>query len=328
MRYALTRLARFVVVFVIVTFLVMCATRIGSKDPVRDLAGGQVSPEVIAKVEADYPYVEKCSGTVTWLPCMAKQYVYWVKDVVTGNLGYSYAQNQTVMDMFKQRAPSTVWLAIWAIVIGLVIAIPVGVYTAYKRDSGLDRVATLGSFASISLPQLVLAVFLLYFVASKTDFFPNITNYVAPWDNPIDHFKNFFLPALTLGIGLGAIWSRLLRADMIATLQSDFINLARAKGVSPNRVLWKHALRNSSLVLITSVALQISGLISGAVVAEQFFNVGGLGGRLVIAVQQNDILVIQSITAAVVAAVVIVNVFVDLLYAVVDPRIRHARSLG
>ena len=328
MRYALTRITRFVVVFVLVTFLVMAATRIGSKDPVRDLAGGQVGPEVIAAVQADYPYVKQCEGLLTWLPCMANQYVHWVTDVLQGDFGYSYAQNQSVSDMFRQRIPPTFWLGFWAIFMGLLIAVPIGVYSAYKRDSALDRFLTFGSFASLSLPQLVLAVFLLYGVASRSDFFPNIATYVAPWDDPVAHFQNFFLPAFTLALGLGAVWSRLLRADMIMTLQSDFINLARAKGVSPNRVLWKHALRASSLALITSVALQMSGLISGAVVAEQFFNVGGIGGRLVIAVQQNDVLIIQAITAAVVAAVVLVNVLVDLFYAVIDPRIRQARALG
>lgn len=328
MRYALTRIARFLFVFVIVTFLVMLATRIGSKDPIRDLAGGQVGPEVIAKVQADYPYIEKCQGAVGYLPCIATQYVRWAADMVQGQMGYSYAQNQSVVDMFQQRGPSTFFVGFWAIVIGLVIAVPIGVYSAYKRDSVLDRVLSFGSFASLSTPQLVMAVFLLYAVASRSTFFPNIPDYVAPWSSPLEHFRNFFLPALTLGIGLGAVWSRLLRADMILTLQSDFINLARAKGVSPNRVLWVHALRSSILSLVTSVALQLSGLISGAVVAEQFFQVGGIGGRLVIAVQQNDVLVIQAITAVVVAAVVIVNVGVDLLYAVIDPRIRQVRALG
>ncbi|MFZ9628297.1 MAG: ABC transporter permease [Ilumatobacteraceae bacterium] len=328
MRYALTRIARFVLVFVIVTFLVMFATRIGSKDPVRDLAGGQVGPAVIAKVEQDFPYVRKCEGVLEYAPCLGSQYVHWLGDVVTGNMGYSYAQNQSVVDMFKQRAPSTVWLGMWAIVIGLLIAVPVGVYSAYKRDSVLDRLLSFGSFATLSTPQLVVAVFLLYAVANRFEFFPNIPDYVAPWSNPVEHFRNFFLPSFTLGIGLGAVWSRLLRADMVLTLQSDFINLARAKGVSPSRVLWVHALRSSVLSLITSVALQLSGLISGAVVAEQFFQVGGIGGRLVIAVQQNDVLVIQAITAAVVATVVLVNVSVDLLYAVIDPRIRQARALA
>ena len=328
MRYALIRISRFVLVFVLVTFLVMCVTRIGSKDPVRDLAGGSVGDTVVNQVKEDYPYVKQCEGVLTWLPCMANQYVHWVSDIAQGDFGYSYAQSQSVADMFRQRIPSTFFLGLWAVVIGLIIAIPVGVYCAYKRDGPLDRILSFGSFAFISLPQLVLAVFLVYGVATRSDFFPNISSYVAPWKDPVQHFKNFFLPALTLGLGLGAVWSRLLRADMILTLQSDFINLARAKGVSPNRVLWRHALRASSLALITSVALQMSGLISGAVVAEQFFIVQGVGSRLVFAVQGNDILTIQAITAAVVAAVVVINVVVDLFYAVIDPRIRQARKLA
>lgn len=318
MRYALIRLLRFVIVFVLVTFIVMVATRIGSKDPVRDLAGGQVSPEVIAQVEADYPYLEKP---------LVVQYFYWLKDMLTGNMGYSYAQNQSVVEMFQQRLPVTFFLGFWAIFMGLLVAVPIGVYAAYRRDGPFDRVTMLGSFAAISMPPLVLGVFFLYFTRQYS-FFPSLSEYVAPWDDPLEHFKNFFLPSLTLAFGLGAVWSRLLRADMSLTLQSDFINLARAKGVSPNRVLWVHALRASILSLITSVALQISGLVSGAVVAEQFFNFGGIGIRLVTAVQQNDILTIQAITAVVVAVVVIVNLGVDLFYSVIDPRIRQVRSLG
>ena len=139
MRYASTRIARFILVFVIVTFLVMFATRIGSKDPVRDLAGGQVGPAVIEKVEQDFPYVRRCEGILAYAPCLGSQYAHWLGDVVTGNMGYSYAQNQSVVDMFRQRGPSTVWLGVWAIVIGLVIAVPVGVYSAYRRDGALDR---------------------------------------------------------------------------------------------------------------------------------------------------------------------------------------------
>jgi peptide/nickel transport system permease protein len=175
---------------------------------------------------------------------------------------------------------------------------------------------------------LVFAVFLVYMVASRFETFPNLSNYVAPWTSPWEHFRNFFLPSLSLGIGLGAVWTRFLRADMIMTLQSDFIMLARAKGMSPRRILWGHALRASVLSLITSVALQLSGLVGGAVIAETFFGFKGVGDRLVYAVQQNDVLVIQAIVAVLVVVVVLVNLLVDLLYAVVDPRIRHARALA
>ena len=321
MRYVGQRLTQFVLVFVVVTFAVLAATRIGSLDPARDLAGGFASEQQLELVRADYPYLDAP---------LVVQYAHWLKDFVTGEWGRSYVQSQTVVDMFQQRMPATVFLAFWAIVIGLVIAVPVGVYSAYRRDRAFDRVAGLGSFATISTPPLVIAVLLLFVVVSRWDFFPTVgrSQYVAPWDNPIEHFKNFFIPALSLGVGLGAVWSRLLRSEMILTLQSDAILMARSKGISPQRILWVHALRASVLTLMTSVALQMSALLGGAVVAESFFGPKGIGDRLLFAIQQNDLLVVQAIAAIITVAVVLANLLVDLLYAVVDPRIRAARSLG
>jgi len=321
MRYAAQRLIQFVLVFIVVTFVVMAATRIGSTDPARDLAGGAVSEAQIAQVNEDYPYLDKP---------LVVQYGYWLKDVVTGDWGRSYVANQSVIDMFKQRMPTTVFLTFWAIVIGLVIAVPLGVYGAYRRDGVFDRTSSIGSFAFISMPPLVIGVALLFLVVTRSGVFPTVgrSRYVAPWDDPIEHFKNFFIPSLMLGIGLGAIWGRLLRADMITALQSDSVIMARAKGISPRRVLWVHALRMSLLSLMTSVALQMAALLGGAVIAEQFFGPKGIGDRLVFAIQQNDLLVVQAIAAFITVFVVLANLIVDLLYAVVDPRIRVARSLG
>lgn len=321
MRYVSQRLLQFAVVFVVVTFVVMVATRIGSTDPVRDLAGGAVSQAQIDRVLSDYPYLDQ--------PLLV-QYPQWLWDFLRGNLGYSYNQSQSGLAMFQQRLPPTLFMGFWAIVIGLAIAVPVGVYSAYRRDGLFDRTTSIGSFAVISMPPLVIAVALLFLVVTRTDVFPTVggSSYVAPWTSPWGHFRNFFIPSLTLGLGLAGIWSRFLRADMNLTLQSDFIMLAKAKGVSPSRILWRHALRSSVLSLITSVALQLSALIGGAVVAEQFFGPRGIGDRLVFAIQQNDILIIQAITAVLVVGVVLANLLVDLLYAVIDPRIRHARKLG
>lgn len=318
MRYALQRLGQFVIVFVVVTFIVLVATRVGSEDPVRDLAGGIASESVIAQIEQDYPYLDKP---------LVVQYGYWLADMVTGDLGRSYSLSQSAVDMFKQRLPSTFFIGFWAIFLGLALAIPLGVYGAYRRDGWFDRVSSQVSFALISFPPLVIAIFLMYLVAVRFSFFPVDSDYVAPWSSPVGHFQNFFLPSLTLGLGLAAVWSRLLRADMILTLQSDFVMLARAKGMSPRRVLWGHALRSSILSLITSVALQLSGLVGGAVVVEQLFAMPGVGDRLVFAIQSNDVLTLQAITAVLVGIVVIVNVSVDLLYGVIDPRIRAARAL-
>jgi peptide/nickel transport system permease protein len=321
MRYFVQRFVQFLIVFVIVTFTVMAVTRIGSDDPVRDLAGGAVSEAQLEKVKEDYPYLDDP---------LVVQYVYWVGDLVTGDLGYSYLQSQSGADMFKQRLPPTIFIGFWAVFIGLAVAVPVGVYSAYKRDTTFDRTASVASFGVISMPPIVVAVALLYLVVARWGFFPTVgaSTYVAPWDDPVAHFKNFFIPALVIGLALAGVWTRFLRADMNITLQSDFITLAKAKGVSPRRILWRHALRASVLSLITSVALQLAALVSGAVVAEQFFGPRGIGDRLVFAIQQNDILIIQAITAVLVVGVVLFNLVVDLLYAVVDPRIRHARQLG
>ena len=325
MRYLAQRLAQFVLVFVVVTFVVMAATRIGSTDPARDLAGGTVSDALIERVNQDYPYLDDP------LPV---QYGYWLKDMVTGNWGRSYVASQDNLQMFQQRMPPTVFIAFWAIVIGLLVAVPLGVYSAYRRDGAFDKAGSIGSFAVISTPPLVIAVLALFLVVTRVDWwifsFPTVgrSTYVAPWSDPLLHFQTFFIPGLVLGLGLGAIWSRLLRADMVLTLQSDAINMARAKGISPRRVLWVHALRMSILSLMTSVALQMSALIGGTVVVEQFFGPKGIGERLIFAIQQNDLLVIQAIVAILVVFVVLANLVVDLLYSVVDPRIRMARSLG
>jgi peptide/nickel transport system permease protein len=317
-RYALARLAQFVIVILVVTFAVLAISRIGSKDPARDLAGGAVSQERVDEVSDRFHLDDP----------IVVQYGYWLKDFVTLDMGYSYIQSQDVVAMFKQRMPVTLFVAFWAILVGLVIAVPAGVYAAYKRDGLLDRVISAGSFAVISMPALVLAVLLSYLLSVRWQVFPLLGTYVAPWTSPVRHFKNFFLPSVTLGAGLGAVWTRLLRADMIGTLQSDYIMLARAKGMSPTRVLWGHALRGSVLSLLTSVALNVGGLIGGAVVIEQIFSLPGVGLRLVESVQTNDLLTLQAITAVLAVAVVFANFVVDLLYAAVDPRIRHARALS
>ena len=198
MRYALQRLVQFVLVFVVVTFTVLAFTRIGSTDPARDLAGGAVTEAQIEQVNEDYPYLDKP---------LVVQYGYWLKDVVTGDWGRSYVASQSVVDMFKQRMPSTVFIAFWAIVIGLLIAVPLGVYSAYRRDGLFDKSAQHRLVRRSSrCRSLVIAVLLLFLVVSGSATFPTVgrSKYVAPWDNPIEHFKNFFIPALMLGIGLGA----------------------------------------------------------------------------------------------------------------------------
>ena len=151
---------------------------------------------------------------------------------------------------------------------------------------------------------------------------------IWPWDDPVEHFHNFALPVLALALPVGAVFSRLLRGDMVRTLQADFITLASAKGVSTRRILWRHALRNSLFSLLTSIGLQLSGIVGGAIVVEQLFAMKGMGTLLVASILSKDLFVVQALAAIIVTVVVVVNLAVDLSYAVVDPRIRQMRSLA
>lgn len=321
MRYILQRLLHFAVVFIVVTFVVLVATRIGSESALEEVTPATASDVRREQIAEQYPYLDDP------LPV---QWVGWVGDLVTGDWGQQFDRNVSISSLLQTRLPATAFIGLWAIFIGLVIAVPVGVISAYRRDRAFDRVATLSSFGIVSMPPVVIAVALLFLVVTRTDLFSTVAGatYVAPWDNPWEHFKTFFIPALALGASMGAVWSRLLRADMIYTLQSDFVMLAKAKGLSPSRVLWVHALRASVLSLITGVALQMSALVAGTVIVEEFFGPRGVGNLLIVGIQSNQVMVIQAVAVLFVIIVVVVNLFVDFLYAVVDPRIRAARALA
>jgi ABC-type dipeptide/oligopeptide/nickel transport system permease component len=158
--------------------------------------------------------------------------------------------------------------------------------------------------------------------------FPRVGDKIYPWDDLGAHIENFFVPTLVLTLPLAAIYTRLLRADMVQTLQADFVTLASAKGVPYRRILWVHALRNSLFSLVTAVGTQLGAIVGGAIVAETFFDLDGMGSMLVTSVLSKDLFTVQSTAAILVACVVTVNLIVDLMYAVIDPRIRQMRALA
>ena len=318
MRYAFQRFLQFLLVFFIVTFFVLVATRIGIPDIGRRMLGGTASDAQIKEVTARY---HLDSNYVV-------QYLYWLKNLVTLNLGRSEIFSTAVSTLLRQKFVATLLLGMYAIVLSLIISVPVAVYSAYRRDGMFDRVAGLLSFSMISLPGVVVGVLLLLLFSVHLGWFPFQSEKIYPWDDFVGHVKNFLLPSVTLALPIAAVFIRLLRGDMIQTLQSDFVILARAKGVSPQRILWRHALRSSALPLLTSVGLQLGGIFGGAVLVETLFGIGGLGQMLAEAILRADLLVIQTSAAILVVSVVFVNFLIDLLYAVVDPRIRHARALG
>ena len=323
MRYFLQRLAQLLLVFVLVSFAVLVVMRIGSSTPqelaIRLYGGRPLTPEelteAIARYHLDANYFV--------------QYFYWLKGLVLHfDLGQSLANSSSVANLLKPRVWTTVLLGLYANICGLLIAIPLAVRQAHKRDSRFDKVASLSTFVAVGVPAIVLGVLLQLLFAVRLDWFPLIGNKIYPWNDLGEHVKNFFLPTLTLTIPVAAIFTRLLRSEMVLTLQSDFITLASAKGMSPQRVLWRHALRNSLFSVVTAVGTNLGALLGSAVVVETMFDLDGLGSQLVVSVLSSDLFTVQSFVAIIVLIVVTVNLVVDLAYALIDPRIRQMRSLG
>jgi peptide/nickel transport system permease protein len=332
-RYFLQRLLQFAIVFFIVTFVVMVLMRLGLNapgDPARTLLGGTADQELIDAT------TEKFKLDSNYLT----QYLFWLGNMIQGDMGFSVPNSLPVLDLITGRVMTTLLLGAYAIIWALIIAVPLAVRQAHQRDSLFDKSASGISFLFVSAPPIVLAPILTLvlikentwevgdYVITIGGWFPRVGDKVYPWEDLGEHFSNFFVPTIVLTLGLAAVFTRLLRAEMAMTLQSDFITLASAKGVSPRRVLWVHGLRNSLFSLLTSVGTQLGAIVGGAIVAETFFDLDGMGTMLVTAVLSKDLFTVQSTTAILVFCVVTVNLIVDLMYAVIDPRIRHVRALG
>jgi len=254
------------------------------------------------------------------------RYWDWLTGFVQGDMGkyYAVSSGRPVSDDVKHALPLTAQLMLYAEVLALVLAIPLGVLTAYRAGTWFDKTANTTAFALLAIPDFALALVLAYYVGVKLKWVPN--TYV-PAGNP-GHFKSFVLPAVSLAAGQLAVYMRLLRSDMIATLQEDFITMAKAKGMKPGRILWRHALRPSSLTLLTVAGLSVGTLIGGTLVLEVIFGIPGIGRLIGQAIIQRQYVALQSLVALVALAYVLVNFLVDILYTILDPRIRHARALG
>ena len=251
------------------------------------------------------------------------RYVKWLGKFVTGDMGkyYQSSSTQPVSDRVGQALPVSIQLMVYAQLFALFFAIPLGIFTAYRARSRLDRTVNTFAFGLIAVPNFVLGLLLAYYIGVELKWVPN-TGYTEFGDGPVEHFRRMILPTISLGAGQVAIYMRLLRTDMIATLQEDFILMARAKGVSPSRILWRHALRPSSLTLLTVAALNVGSLIGGAVVIEVLFSLPGIGTAIYGAIQGRQYIALQSFVAIIAIGYVLINFFIDFLYTVLDPRIR------
>ncbi|MDG2219622.1 MAG: ABC transporter permease [Acidimicrobiales bacterium] len=316
-RVLVVRLARLIATLFVVTLLSFLLTSFLPGDPAVAILGdaaGQ-SPELLEQVREDL-------GLNRPIPV---RYVSWLGDAVRFDLGESYInKGQEVSTTIKQRLPVTAQLAVMAIGIALILAVPFGVIGAYKEGKWQDSATSAAAQVALSVPNFITGIFLIWLFAVKLDLLP-----ASNWNRISNkglsaNLKTAILPATALATTQMAIFSRLIRADMIATLKENYILSARAKGLSDRYILMRHALRPSSLSLMTIVGINFGALLGGTVVIETLFAIPGLGYRLINAINQRDILVIQGITVFVAVVYVVINTIVDLLYAVVDPRIRRS----
>jgi peptide/nickel transport system permease protein len=312
----LRRLVHLVVVLFFVTLFVATLTSMLPGDPV-DAIAGFASPEQKEALRQDLQLDDP----------VYVQYGRWIGNFVTGDLGnyYSVTGGRPVMDRVRDALPVSLQLMVEAQVLALVIAIPLGVFTAYRAGSRFDKSANATAFGLLAIPNFAVALVLAYYVGVRWGWLP-VSGYVKPSEDLVEHLRRMAMPAIALAVGQIAVYMRLLRSDMIATLQEDFILMAKSKGISPSRVLWRHALRPSSLTLLTVAGLNVGVLIGGAVIVEVIFSLPGIGTLLFEAINARQYIALQSLVAIIAVGYVLINFLVDVLYAVLDPRIRHARS--
>jgi peptide/nickel transport system permease protein len=270
-----------------------------------------------------------------------EQYATWLGNLAQGDLGKDYQNRLEVSDKLTSALPVSLELMLYAQLLALAVAVPLGVLTAYRSGTKTDRTVNTGAFALLALPSFVLALTLTYFVGAKWQ--PSLPwlgqipagGYEPGWlealfgrptGNLGHHFATMLLPAISLAAGLIAIYMRLLRSDMIATLQENFITMARAKGLSDRRILWRHAFRPSSLTLVTVAGLNFGTLIGGAVAVEVIFGIPGLGTLIYQAIGARQVVELQSYIAVIAVSYVLINFTIDMLYTVLDPRIRRAQG--
>ena len=251
------------------------------------------------------------------------RYGRWLTDVVQGDLGKSYITDQPVADAIRDRVPVTLELAFLATVFAALIGIPLGALCAYREGKRVDKAATAFTTAALSVPSFLVGIFLIWLFTLKFRWLPSSGWARISTKGVVANLKSAALPALSLAFAPLAINARLVRADMIGTLKENYVLSARAKGLRNRYILFRHALRPSSLTALTVLGLQLGALIGGTVVIETLFALPGLGSRLISAIYQRDVMMIQGITLFVAATYVIVNTLVDLLYLLLDPRIRR-----
>lgn len=310
--YIARRVLSTIPVMGVVALFVFLMLRLSPGDPAAVIAGDYATAEDIARIRERLGLDEP----------IVVQFFQWLGDLLQGDLGISIFTNLPVTTLIAQRLEPTIMLSLTTIIFTILVAVPLGTLAAWKAGSLIDRAVMIFAVAGFSIPVFVLGYMLIYQFSIELRWLP-VQGYRSPFEGLVPFFRHITLPTLTLSGILIALIARITRASVLEILQEDYVRTARAKGQSETKVLLRHALRNAAVPIVTVIGLGIALLIGGVVVTESVYNIPGLGRLVLDAVLKRDYPIIQGLILMFSFVYILINLMIDLLYTVFDPRIRY-----
>lgn len=310
--YVTRRILQLIPVLLGISVLIFAVMKMIPGDVISGILGIEATPELRAQLEAkfglDRPYVV--------------QYLDWMGGVLRGDFGESIRTSAPILPEIMSRLRVTGELTILAAIISWIIAIPMGILAAVKRNSWVDRFVRVFSLLGVSVPGFALSILLVLVLSLCFNYFSPL-GYVSFFEDPLKNLEIMILPALVLGVTISGSVMRMTRSSVLEVLRQDFIKTVRAKGASERVAIFKHALRNALIPIITLIGMQIGSLLGGAVIVEQIFSLPGLGQLTLTGINQRDYPVVQGCVLVIAFIYVMVNLITDILYAYIDPRISY-----
>jgi peptide/nickel transport system permease protein len=312
--FLLRRLGQIVPTLVILSFMIFGLQQLMPGDPAIILAGEERGdPVVLAQIRAELRLDRP----------IHEQYLHWIGNVLQGDFGFSWRIRMPVAELILQKLPVTAQLAAMSFLIGVLIGVPAGILSATHRDGAVDFAANGIALFGISTPNFWLGIMMILLFSVQLGWLPP-SGYVPPWEDPAQSLATTIMPAFVLGTGVASVLMRHTRAAMLTALSQDYVRTARAKGLAEKVVVWKHALRNALIPVVTLGTIEFGRLLAGAVLTEQIFTIPGFGKLVVDAVFNRDYPVVQGVVLATALIFVLLSLVADLLYMAINPRLRQA----
>lgn len=316
LRYLVQRVIAFIPTLLGVSILVFLAIRAVPGDQITAMLGteaGMLTEDQRTSLE-EYFGLDKPIG---------EQYVSWLGNALKGNLGFSVRHGQPVTQLILERFPVTIELALLSVFIALIIGLPIGILSAIQHNSVIDLVGRVLSMLGLAIPNFLLGTLIIYLLSVYFGILPNSGNYVEFREDPVLNLQQLIFPAFAMGFSFAASVMRMTRSSMLEILNEDYVRTARAKGMRERTVVLGHALRNAMIPVVTLIGVEVGYLLGGAFITEQIFSLPGIGRLAVTAISQRNYALVQGVTLFIAINFVIINLAVDVLYAVIDPRISY-----